>query len=129
MIKDVVFKERLSSAVQQWERVLTSTGPVQNKRNFIFQWWEYLVKPGIRRIGLQRTKELNVKKRGILNLLLIRQAYLTKRVQQGLKNSLGELLHVHSLIDQWYVKESQKVQMQSKIDEFQFNEKTTLYHL
>ena len=64
----------------------------------------------------------------VLNLLLIRQAYLTKKLQQGFNNKLGELKEVHLLIEAWYQKESEKVQHQSRIEEFQNIEKTTLYH-
>ena len=41
---------------------------------------------------------------------------------------LGELKEVHLLVEAWYQKESEKVQHQSRVDEFQMNEKTTLYH-
>ena len=62
----------------------------------------------------------------VLNLLLIRQAYLTKKLQHGIRNKLGELKEVHLLIEAWYQQESEKVQYQSKVEEFQSNERTTL---
>ena len=43
-------------------------------------------------------------------------------------NKLGELKEVHLLIEAWYQKESDKVHHQSRIDEFQAHETTTLYH-
>ena len=39
----------------------------------ILQWWEMLVKPGIKRLCIQRSKELGKAKREELNLLLLRQ--------------------------------------------------------
>ena len=86
------------------------------------------MKPGIKKLGLQRSKELNKEKREALNLLLLRQYYHTKKVQQGLSSHLAKLKTVHLLIEEWYSKESGKVQHQARADEFQCNEKTTIYH-
>ena len=73
-------------------------------------WWEKLVKPGIRKIAMQRSKEINLARREELNLLLLRQIYLTRKLTVlGLTNQLGELQAVHLLIDRWYNKESEKV--------------------
>ena len=38
----------------------------------ILTWWEPLVRPGIRKLALQRSKEINRERRGELNLLLTR---------------------------------------------------------
>ena len=91
-------------------------------------WWEKVVKPGIKKLGLKRSKELNKEKREVLNLLLLRQCYLTMKVQHGLLNYLAELKTVHLLTGQWYSKESEKVQHQARVNEFQCNEKTTINH-
>ena len=90
----------------------------------VLSWWEYLVKPGIRKLALERTKEMYASRKEVLNLLLIRQAYLTRKLQQGLTSKLGELKEVHLLIEAWYQKESEKVQHQSRVQEIQNNEKT-----
>ena len=37
----------------------------------ILTWWEVLVKPGIKKLALQRSKELNRERRGELNLLFL----------------------------------------------------------
>ena len=123
VIKDKVFKARLTESVQMWEQV-RSFDTQQGTLN----WWENLVKPGIRKIALERAKEINIEKKESLNLLLIRQAYLTRKLQQGLISKLGELQEVHLLIETWYQKECEKLQLQSRVDEFQNNESTTLYH-
>ena len=54
-------------------------------------WWEMVVKPGIRKRGIKRSKELNMEKRESLNLLLLRQCYLTRKLQLGRTNHLSEL--------------------------------------
>ena len=123
VIRDNVFKERLADAVQGWERVRAF-----DAGSGILSWWEHLVKPGIRQLAIERNKEMNISRKEVLNLLLIRQAYLTRKLQQGLTNKLGELKEVHLLIEAWYQQESEKVQHQSRLEEFQKDEKTTLYH-
>ena len=126
VINDSEFKVRLTAAIEQWEKV-KNNGNMDNGDEMI-RWWEFLVKPGIRKIALERTKEINSSKREFLNLLLIRQAYVTKKLRQGQSSILGELLHIHGLIETWYQDEAKKVQFQSKLNEFQLSEKTSLYH-
>ena len=52
--------------------------------------WELIVKPGVKQLAIQRSKELNKDKRGELNLLFLRQAYLTRKIQLGSNERLGE---------------------------------------
>ena len=126
VIKDEEFKDRLAASLQMWERVREFNDNTDGSDTL--SWWEQLVKPGIRKLAIERTKEIYTCRKEVLNLLLIRQAYLTRKLQSGMSNKLGELKEVHILIEAWYQKESQKVQYQSRVDEFQQNEKTTLYH-
>ena len=86
------------------------------------------MKPGIRQLGIQRAKELGQEKREELNLLVLRQKYLTRNLQLGRNEQLSELKLVHLLIEKWYTRESEKVQHQSRVKEFQTNEKSTIYH-
>ena len=80
VIKDSVFQERLGRAMQSYNRVKDFQG---SKHVGVLQWWELLVKPGILRLGLDRSKEINKEKREALNLLLLRQMYLTKKMRDG----------------------------------------------
>ena len=86
-------------------------------------WWEQVVKPGIRKLGIKRSKELNMEKRESLNLLMLRQCYLTRKIQLGMTSQLSELKTIHIQIEQWYQKESEKIQHQSRVKEFQNREK------
>ena len=73
---------------------------VQGSDNWgILQWWEMLVKPGIKRLGIQRSKELGKAKREELNLLLLRQRYLKIKMLTGEHHHLKELKLVHLLIE------------------------------
>ena len=87
-----------------------------------------MVKPGIRKLAIQRSKEINTERREELNLLLLRQVYLTRKLQLGQQHRLGELIAVHLLIERWYSRECEKVQHQARVDEFQNNEKSSIYH-
>ena len=124
VIMDNIYKERLTASFQMWKRVKD----FQHQGSGVLSWWEHLVKPGIRKLALERNKEINRDRKEVLNLLLIRQAYLTRKLQQGMRLKLGELKEVHLLIDSWYQQEGEKVQYQSRVNEFIKDEKTTLYH-
>ena len=113
--------------MQSWLRVKDFQGMDSDKVNTLM-WWEMLVKPGIKKLGIQRGKEINKERREHLNLLLLRQVYLVRKIQQGQVDRLGELKTVHLLMEKWYVRESEKVQHQSRVREYQASEKTSIYH-
>ena len=58
------------------------------------KWWEVVVKPGIKKLLVDRGREMTKEKQGVLNLLLIRQAYLVRKVQSKQQQRLGELFTV-----------------------------------
>ena len=74
----------------------------------VLTWWELLVKPGIKKLAIQRSKEMNREMRGERNLRLLRQAYLTRHLQQGQLRKLGELRAVQTEIERWFERESDK---------------------
>ena len=125
VIKDSIFKEKLGMAMISWQRVREF-----DTRNSlgVLQWWELLVKPGIRQLGIQRSKEIRKEKQEQLNLMLLRQRYLKTKLQLGHHNYLGELKLVHLEIEKWYTRESAKVQHQSRVKEFQESERSSIYH-
>ena len=125
VIRDKVFKENLEVAMISWQRVKEFQG---GSRLGILQWWDMLVKPGIKQLGIQRSKDIRREKNEELNLLLLRQRNVKIKIQQGQKNMLTELKLIHLLIENWFVRENEKVQHQSRIQEFQENERSTLYH-
>ena len=121
VIKDRVFQNWLEESMISW----------QSLRGYgldTLVWWEQVVKPGIRKLGIKRSKELNMEKRESLNLLMLRQCYLTRKIQLGMTSQLSELKTIHIQIEHWYQKESEKIQHQSRVKEFQNSEKNTIYH-
>ena len=87
------------------------------------QWWEWIVKPGVRRLAIQRSKELNQLKRSRMNCLLLKQTFYTKELQAGSMSRLAQLKQVQSEIQEWYEAESRKVVLQSRVDDVQQSEK------
>ena len=90
---------------------------VKNLRMNVLQWWEILVKPGVKKLAILRSKEINKEKKGELNLLLLRQAYLARKLQGGAFGQFAELRCVQVQIEAWYQKESEKILLQSRSDE------------
>ena len=121
VVQDQVFQERVAGAMKEWEEVKGLGLPM-------LRWWELYVKPGIRRIALRRSKELYKQKRGALNLLLLRQVYVTNKLQTGEVGRLGELREVQENIKLWYEEESKKIIIQSRVDDVQFSEKVRIFH-
>ena len=115
VVQDSVFQERLKDSMESWEKV----------KSFgldVIQWWELIVKPGVKQLTIQRSKEINKVRRGEINLLFLRQAYLTRKLQQGETRRLSELRAVQGLIQQWYCRENEKIKHQSRVSEFQDSE-------
>ena len=63
VVQDSLFKDRLRDSMEQWLEVKALGVP-------ILKWWEGLVKPGIKRLAICRSKEINKESRSELNLLL-----------------------------------------------------------
>ena len=103
IVKDQTFKNKLNEQFKLWSEVRKNLGLD------ILSWWEDLVKPNIKKLLIERGKEVGREKRGILNLLLIRQAYLVKKIQRGNFQNLSELKYVQAEIQIWYIKESEKI--------------------
>ena len=87
-----------------------------------------MVKPGIKKLAINRGKEINKEKRSELNLLLLRQCYLTRKIQKGKMEKLAELKTVQLDIQQWYIKECEKIKIQSKVNDVQESEAVRIYH-
>ena len=92
------------------------------------QCWEVIVKPGIVKLAKSRSKQITRERKEELNLLLVRQAYLNKKVKLGNFDLLGDLRTVHHQIQLWYQKACTKIKDQSRAGEFQASEKVTIYH-
>ena len=71
--KDHLFHERLKESMEGWLEVKALGLNV-------IPWWEMMVKPGVKKLAIQRSKEINQERRSEINLFLLRQAYLTRKL-------------------------------------------------
>ena len=83
---------------------------------------------GGRSLLIERGKEMNNERAGQLNLLMIHQAYLNRKVQIGAINRLPELLHVKALINEWLAQECENLKIQSRIEEVETPDLVCIYH-
>ena len=67
-------------------------------------------------------------KQGVLNLLLLRQAYLVRKVQSGQQHRLGELFTVQHEIEAWYKQDCEKIKLQARAEELNKSESVRIYH-
>ena len=121
MIRDKIFNERLKVKFSAWSEVRESGLNLMS-------WWEVIVKPGIKRLLIDRGKELNKERSGHLNLLLLKQAYLVQKLQRGDMSKLADLKLVQAEVQMWYEQESEKIKLQSRTDEVDTSEKVRIYH-
>ena len=121
VVHDNIFKERLINEMLVWRQVKDRGLPAM-------QWWEIIVKPGIRRLAIQRSKELNKAKRSALNCMLFKQSFYTKELQAGNIENFAKLRQVQSEIATWYENESRKIILQSRVDDVQVSEKVRIFH-
>ena len=121
VVHDKVFQDRLNVVMEHWKEVL-------NRGLDILSWWEVVAKPGIKNLAITRSKELNKQKRGRLNALLLLQSFYTKELQNGDTSYIADLRKVQAKIEEWYENESQRIIVQSKVDDIQQSEKVRIYH-
>jgi hypothetical protein len=67
------FKYRLEQEMVGWMQV-------KDRGLAILPWWEIIVKPGIRRLAINRSKEIKKQKRSELNCLMMKQGYLNREL-------------------------------------------------
>ena len=122
VVRDPIFQDALKKQIKIWREVKENTG--MN----VLDWWEFLVKPCIKKLLIERSRHLSREKFGKLNLLQIRQSYLVKKLQLGCFNKLAELHVVQSQIIQWHKEACEKVKIQAKCDELNSAENVRIYH-
>ena len=119
--KDRAFQARLAFNMNEWEQVRSFGVP-------ILTWWENLVKPGIRKLALERGKELSRERRSLLNLLMMRLSFLGKKIHSGESSLLPALRETQFRIDDWFEAEIEKIKYQTKVDDIQDSEKVRIHH-
>ena len=86
------------------------------------------MKPNIKKLLIERGKEVSREKFGTLNMLLIKQAFLVKKVQEGMLHHLAQLRFIQGEIVRWHNQECEKVKMQARCEEIDAVENVRIYH-
>ena len=115
VVRDSIFYSRLKENFSMWQTI-------RDNGLDTLSWWELIVKPGTRKLLIERGKELNQERNSQLNLLMLRQCYLVSKIQKGFFNRLAELKQVQAEIQTWYREESEKIKIQSKCEEVDSHE-------
>ena len=98
VVKDSTFQKRLSVAMESWQQFKAFGLD-------ILPWWEHLVKPGIKRLAQNRSKEISKERKEQSNLLRLRQVYLNRKIGLGELWRIVDLKAVHNSIQNWYQQE------------------------
>ena len=121
VVTDPVFKKRLEENLSHWKQI----------REFgldVLTWWELVVKPGVKKLLIERGKEMTKDRAGEINFLQLRQSYLVRKVQSGQLHRLAELKSVQLEIELWHERECDKIKIMSRTDEIDQNESVRIYH-
>ena len=121
-IVDAIFVSEVAKSMKDWQKV-------RENGLDVVRWWDLIVKPGIRRIAIERSKSINQERNGEINMLFIKQAYLVQKLKTTRSSENFENLKtVQDKINSWYELTAKKIQDQSRQKEFQESEPTRIYH-
>ena len=91
IVDDISFQNQVKVSISQWKLLRT--------KDNILDWWELLVKPGIKNIAINRTREINKSSTGRLNFLYIKQLYYNKLFHQGNLSIYNKLIETNYKIN------------------------------
>ena len=121
VVNDPEFIEKLNQNIVCWNQVLEAGADPMT-------WWQHLVKKGTLQLARERKREMNKERRGQLNFLLVRQAYLTNKLLRGDLSCYTALEEVKLRISKWFNEESEKIILISRAHDINMNEKVRIYH-
>ena len=121
VIKDKIFQDRVTAASINWT-------DLKSKGLSNLFLWEEIIKKDIRRLAMERGKEISYERKGELNLLFLRMNFLSRALHKGDLSVLKELKTIQMQIVTWYEHESERVILQAKSDECEMHEKVRIYH-
>lgn len=89
-----------------------------NKYNYnLIKWWEAMIKPGIKKIAILKTKEHNISRYGKLNMLFMKQAYFNSLVHNRDVNAKIQLQLINLELNTWFTKEAKSILRQINMQE------------
>ena len=81
--------------------------------------------------GKRRSKIFSNSKRnkmGVVNMLKLKQAFLTSQVQNNIQGAMTDLAEINIRISNWYQGESEKIPLISRSQDINLNEKVCIFH-
>ena len=94
----------------------------------ILDWWEFMIKPGIRRIAIKYSRIINKRKNGRLNLLLLKQIHFCKMLRSGKNEFYVKLKSINLEIKNYYEEEAKSIQLLINMRDVSESEKTNIFH-
>ena len=91
-------------------------------------WWESVVKPGIKNIAITYTRSHNKSKYGELNMLYLKQKYFLNKIDEDNNEFHTSLNLINLEIKQWFVREAETSIILINAQEIEENETLNLYH-
>ena len=101
------------------------------KRKFQYNtvdWWNLMVKSGIKEIAILKTKEHNISRYGVLNMLLMKQIYFNKQALAGIEHAKIKLSLINLDIKQWFISEAESAILLINAQEIEESENMNLYN-
>ena len=121
VIDDNIFRKQLKESMSHWRHLLVTF------KYPVLDWWELLVKPGIRKLAITRSKEINKSRRGrldFLNILLINEV---GKLKCGVPGALFEVRKVQKLIEEWFREEAEKIKVKAGIEDITESESVQIF--
>ena len=121
IVDDPDFQFELKSKLEKWR---------ENKKKFNYDtinWWEVVIKPGIKNLAVIFTKKRNESKYGKLNMLYLKQKYFQNKIEEGKKEHLADLKLINFEIKEWFIEEAKATILLINAREVEENETLNLY--
>ena len=78
IVDDISFQKEVATSLEYWKYLK------EKYDHNILEWWEFIVKKGIRDIAIDHTREQNKENQGKLNLLMLTQLHYGKKSEMGI---------------------------------------------
>ena len=121
---DEVFLNSVRNEFPIWVDVKYNYSPVT--------WWEYCVKPNIKKLAIQREKEINTLRRQELEALQLKLNFYLNKVKNtsdaNYENNLSRYEVAKKNLQSFYQERSKIILFQNRAEIFNMSDTTRLYH-
>ena len=124
LVKDATFQERIRSEFEHW---------MEMKEHFsAIYFWEEVVKPGIRKVAIQREREINQEKMQELQALQLKLDFYLSELKNSDSKNYSERLSNYDLakknLNDFYQKRAKVILYQNRSEIFEMSDATKIYH-